>query len=548
MKSKICFCIIFTGILLSPKIHWAQQRSLNDMRSITEKIQLPRFKTDTFNIANYGAKADGITLNTASIQSAMEACSKNGGGVVLIPDGLWLTGPIVFKNNINLHLTRGALLLFSKDFDQYPLIATYFEGLQAVRCQSPISAKKVENIAITGNGIINSNGDAWRYVKKGKLTESAWKKLNLSGGVLNSDKNVWYPSQKSLLGDTEKENDIVSNRKTLSDYEPVKDYLRPNMLSFIECKRILLQGVTFENSPAWGLHPLLCEDLTVQNIQVRNPSYAQNGDGIDIESCKNVLVENSTFATGDDAICIKSGKNEQGRKRGVATENVVIRNCVVYEAHGGFVIGSEMSGGVRDIYVTNCTFIGTDIGLRFKTGRGRGGIVENIFVSDIKMKDIIGEAVKFDMYYGRENRNTTDARFPVNEGTPQFRNFYISNVYCNGSERAMSIRGLPEMSIKNISFDNVIIQAENGIDCTDADSLYFSNMELMIKNNNPVISLGDSKNILLSNVKGGKTAEKFLSISGKSSRNIRVTKNTVPDLKNKIHFSNGAEKKSLLIR
>jgi polygalacturonase len=188
----------------------------------------------------------------------------------------------------------------------------------------------------------------------------------------------------------------------------------------------------------------MCQDVTVRNVTARNPWYAQNGDGIDVESCKNVLIEDCIFDVGDDGICIKSGRDEQGRKRAMPTENLIVNNCIVYAAHGGFVIGSEMSGGARNLCVSNCTFIGTDIGLRFKTTRGRGGVVENIYVKNINMKDIVGEAILFDMYYAAvdpiklsgEKRDAPKTELlPVTDATPQFKNFYIENIVCNGAER-----------------------------------------------------------------------------------------------------------------
>lgn len=357
------------------------------------------FKTDTFSIVKYGAKSDGLTLNTKAINDAINACAKKGGGVVVVPKGLWLSGPIELKSNVNLHLQKNAILQFTKDFDQYPLVAGNWEGLPQMRNQSPISATKQQNIAITGYGIIDGGGDAWRMVKKDKLTESQWKKLIASGGLTSEDKKTWYPSEKTFKGASLKNPGEITTDKTADFYASIKDFLRPNLLVLTSCKKILLEGVTFQNSPAWNLHPLMCEDLTVRNVYVKNPWYAQNGDGIDIELCKNVLIEGSTFDVGDDGICIKSGRDAAGRKRGMPTENVIIRNSTVYHAHGGFVIGSEMSGGAKNIFVSDCSFIGTDIGLRFKTTRGRGGVVEKIFVKNINMKDIVGEAVLFDMYY-----------------------------------------------------------------------------------------------------------------------------------------------------
>ncbi|HEX6849203.1 MAG TPA: glycoside hydrolase family 28 protein, partial [Chitinophagaceae bacterium] len=363
-------------------------------------IKSPVFRKDTVTIKKYGAVADGNTLNTKSINGAIDALSKKGGGVVLIPPGLWLTGPIVLKNNINLHLANGATLLFTPDKNEYPLVEANWEGLPQMRNQSPISATNASNIAITGKGIIDGNGDVWRAVKSDKLTASQWKKKIESGGVLSDDKKTWYPSEAFMKGSKMPANPgMISAEKDKAFYESIKDFLRPNLLLLTNCKLVLLEGVTFQNSPAWCLHPLMCENLTVRNVFVKNPWYAQNGDGIDVESCKNVLIENSVFDVGDDALCMKSGRDAEGRKRGKPTENVIIRGCTVYASHGGFVIGSEMSGGARNIYVSNCTFVGADIGLRFKTTRGRGGMVENIFIKDIYMKDIPAEAILFDMYY-----------------------------------------------------------------------------------------------------------------------------------------------------
>ena len=366
-------------------------------------IQKTSFRKDTVNILKSGAKADGVTLNTKAINDAIDGLSRKGGGVIVVPEGLWLTGPIELKSNINLHLKKNALLQFSSDFNQYKLVEGNWEGLPQMRNQSPISATGATNIAITGFGIIDGAGEAWRMVKKDKLTESQWKKLVASGGVLSDDKKSWYPSEAWLKANKLKNPGQISPEKTPEFYNEIKDFLRPNLLVLAKCNKILLEGVTFQNSPAWCLHPLMSENITIKNINVKNPWYAQNGDGLDLESCKNVLVENSVFDVGDDGICIKSGRDAEGRKRGMPTQNVIVKNCTVYAAHGGFVIGSEMSGGARNIWVDDCTFIGTDIGLRFKTTRGRGGVVENIFINNVTMKNIPGEAILFDMYYAAQD-------------------------------------------------------------------------------------------------------------------------------------------------
>jgi polygalacturonase len=249
-------------------------------------ITSPKFKADTVNIKKLGAIPDGNSLNTKIINGAIDALSKKGGGVVLIPPGLWLTGPVTLKNNINLHIATGATLLFTEDKSQYPLVAANWEGLPQMRNQSPISATDAINIAITGKGIIDGNGDVWRAVKIDKFTASQWKKKVESGGVVSDDKKTWYPSEAFMKASKGPANpgQILPGRDA-AYYEGIKDFLRPNLLLLTNCKNILLEGVTFQNSPAWCLHPLMCDNLTVKNIFVKNPWYAQNGDGIDLESC-----------------------------------------------------------------------------------------------------------------------------------------------------------------------------------------------------------------------------------------------------------------------
>lgn len=490
-----------------------------------------------------------MTLNTKAINEAIDACSKKGGGVVLVPSGFWLTGPIELKTNVNLHLQRNAILQSTDDLSQFRLVEGNWEGLPQMRNQSPISATNATNIAITGFGIIDGNGDAWRMVKKEKLSESNWKKLVASGGVLSDDKKIWYPTEKSLKGSRYKNPGAISPEKTAAFYDSVKDFLRPNLLVLANCKKILLEGVTFQNSPAWNLHPLMSQDITVRNIQVKNPWYAQNGDGIDLESCKNVLVENSTFDVGDDGLCIKSGRDAAGRKRAMPTENVVIRNCIVYAAHGGFVVGSEMSGGARNIWVDNCTFIGTDIGIRFKTTRGRGGVVENIFISNITMKDIIGEAILFDMYYeakdpialaGERREPPKVETKPVTEETPIFRNVYIKNVVCDGAEKAIFVRGLPEMNVQNIFMENLTLQAKHGLDMTEGSGIVIRNAAIYSKDTNPVLNVHNSKNITLDRIRYN-NAELLLNVSGEKSEKIVLLNTDAAGAKKSVELSYGAK-------
>ncbi|MFL9482543.1 glycoside hydrolase family 28 protein [Chitinophagaceae bacterium LWZ2-11] len=519
-------------------------------------VKQTNFRKDTLNIIKYGAVADGVTLNTKSINNAIADCNKKGGGVVLVPAGFWLTGPIVLQSNVNLHITSGGLLQFTKDFDQYPLVEGNWEGVKAARNQSPISAINAVNIGITGSGVIDGNGDAWRMVKKDKLTESQWKKLTTSGGITSDDNRIWYPTKKTLLGSQTKDAGILKDGKTVNDFAAIKDFLRPNLLVFNNCKTVLLEGVTFQNSPAWCLHPLMCQDLTIKNIYAKNPWYAQNGDGIDIESCKNVLLENSTFDVGDDGICIKSGRDEDGRKRGMPTENVTVKKCIVYHAHGGFVIGSEMSGSAKNIYVSDCSFLGTDIGLRFKTTRGRGGIVENIYINNINMKDIAGEAILFDMYYmakdpvplAGEVRDAPKVELlPVTEATPQFRNFYVKDIVCDGAEKAVFIRGLPEMNVKNVVMENMVLQAKKGIQLEESSGISFKNVQLVVSESNPLVNILNSNNISFDKLNYN-SADLLFNLRGDRTGNVKVINTKTDPAKEKVSANAGAKETMIEIK
>lgn len=520
-------------------------------------VQTVSFRSDTINIVNHGAKGDGHFLNTTAINKAIEQSSLQGGGVVLVPSGLWLTGPIILKSNVNLHLKRDAILFFTDDFDQYKLIAANWEGQPAWRNQSPISGTDLTNIAITGSGVIDGNGDAWRMVKKSKLTDSQWKNLVNSGGVVDKSSQIWYPSEKSLAGSKDKKAGVMTAGTSSSDYEHIKDFLRPNLLVLTNCKKVLLEGVTIQNSPAWNLHPLLCEDLTLRRLLVRNPWYGQNGDGVDIESCKNVLIEDCTFDVGDDGICIKSGRDKSGRERGKPTENVLIRNNVVYHAHGGFVIGSEMSGGAKNIWVQDCSFIGTDIGLRFKTKRGRGGTVENIFIENINMIDIPGEAILFDMYYeavdpvpmaGEKREKVKAEKIPVTEETPQFKNFHIKNVFVNGAEKGIFFRGLPEMNIQDITIEKVTIQAKKGIDIIEASNIKLKDITIFSKETTPVVHIENAQNIVFENLKYQDDATLLFDLYGENSKNIHVIKTDVNKAKTISKIASGLSKSVLKIK
>ncbi len=510
-KYLLLFAASALPLLYSCNVQAAQKATSIDPSIYKElPFQMPQVVQPSFpdyevNILDFDAKNDGMTINTKAINDAIKKVNAQGGGTVIIPAGIWISGPIELLSNVNLHTEKNALVVFTEDFNAYPIIKTSFEGIETRRCQSPISARNAENIAITGDGAFEGSGDAWRMVKKDKLTESQWKDLVKSGGVLSADKKIWYPSTKSLKGALACED--FNNPKginTDADWESIRDWLRPVMVSLVKCKKVLLQGVTFKNSPSWCLHPLSCENITIDHVNVFNPWYSQNGDALDMESCKNALIINNIFDAGDDAICLKSGKDEDGRKRGEPCENVIVRNNIVLHGHGGFVVGSEMSGGVKNIFVSDCTFLGTDVGLRFKSARGRGGVVEGIYINNINMLNIPNEPLLFDLFYGgkapdeltEEDKIDKEEKTPlVTEATPVFKNIHISNIYCKNAGRAMFFNGLPEMKIQNVTIKNVVITgAKEGAVVSQADGVTMDNIKIASPKGNSLI-IKNTKNI-----------------------------------------------------
>ncbi|MBQ3253131.1 MAG: hypothetical protein IJA65_01125, partial [Acholeplasmatales bacterium] len=262
------------------------------------------------------------------------------------------------------------------------------------------------------------------------------------------------------------------------------DVYRPVLVSFIKCDKVLIEETTIQNSPAWNIHPLYCTNFTMNKAIIKNKFSAQNGDGIDLESCQNCEIANSVFEVGDDGICIKSGKNKEARKIQIPTKNVWIHDCKVFDAHGGFVVGSEMSRGVSNILVENCLFSGTDIGVRFKSAIGRGGVVEDITIKNIQMNKIIAEAFIFTMGYvlvNIEDANEGSVTYDK-EDIPEFKNIYLDNIKCNGAGIGIKINGLKELPIHNIYFNNIDIKADKGIDLSLCENIDFKNVKITTPN------------------------------------------------------------------
>ena len=459
-------------------------------------VELPEFSDYTVSIEDFGAVKGGIVSNTEAINNAVKDVNEKGGGHVVVPAGIYLTGPITLLSNVDLHLERGSIIVFTHNEEDFPLIKTDYEGGARIRATSPINAKDEENIAITGEGVIDGSGDKWRLVKRMKMTDGQWKALLKRGGIVNGEDNrqVWFPSQSSYDGHMNPELDM-DDPDCLTKAQKYFDYYRPVMVSLVGCKKVLLEGVTFQNSPAWNLHPLFCEHITLKNLYISNPWNAQNGDGLDLESCKYANIIDCNFSVGDDAICMKAGKNAPARKIQIPTEYVNIEGCTVYSGHGGFVVGSEMSRGVRKVRVHNCSFIGTDIGIRFKSTLGRGGVVEDIIMDDIKMTNIPKQAILFTMAYS----GAIDPETAHEDDVPEFKNITLTNINAISCGQAIAADGIKENTVHDITIKDSVISANCGVKVVTAENIKLDNVTIYdVKDNmkkhvlNDVVSDGYS--------------------------------------------------------
>lgn len=394
---------------------------------------LPRIPEYTVSLADFGGVGDGITDNTEAFSKAVSALEKAGGGHLIVPAGIYLTGPISFKDRMDLHLELNAMILLNPDKKA---------SLKGGKVVPGISASKRKDISITGEGIIDGNGRWWRGVKRGKVSDTEWNAFKRMGGTVSAKGDLWYPFN-------------LNNFENIADTHEAQEKMRTHLIRFTDCERILVQGVTIQNSPKFHLVPQRCKDVTIDGLTVRCPWNAQNGDGIDPMQCRNVLIVGNLVDVGDDGICLKGGAGEPALKYGPC-ENILITRNKVFHAHGGFVIGSEFSGGMKDIVVKDNTFSGTDTGLRFKSAPERGGKTENIWISDIYMSDIQGEAVVFETSYADRPVGRDDAVAAQSEAfVPNFQDIHISNVVCRDARIGIKASGTIRM-IHDITLENCI--------------------------------------------------------------------------------------------
>jgi polygalacturonase len=408
-------------------------------RAVAQTTQpaLPQIPDKQFSIADFGAKADGKTKDTDAITKALDAAEQAGGGTVRFPAGTYLTGAIKLRSKVGIHLDKGATILFSTVPADYPVVLTRWEGTECMNYSGLIYGQGVSDISITGEGTIDGQGSAWwPWTKRARPTLVKLREMGETG-------------------------DDPTQRK----FGTPEAALRPTLFEPINCQRILLDGVRFINSPFWTLHPIYCSDITARNLDLHGTG--PNTDGLNPDSCRNVLIENCNFDTGDDCVTLKSGRDKDGRRVGKPTENVHVRNCTFKRGHGTVVIGSEMSGGVRNVLAENLTADGTDAGVRIKTRRGRGGVVENIVYKNMTLKNIAKQAITIDMFYDVGGNPNVDQS--GRDGLPVIRNVLVENLKCDGAATAIVVRGLPDSPIEAVTLRGIQIQgAKEGVTITGA--------------------------------------------------------------------------------
>lgn len=408
--------------------------------AIVAAIKQPVFPDKTFLITDYGAvEGDSTALYHESINNAILACHNAGGGKVVVPQGTFYTGPITLLSHVNLHIEKGATLKFSTNpTDYFPAVLSRWEGIDCYNAHPLIYAYKAENIALTGEGTLDGQGSKtdWWYMKGGRHTVEGMPDQITSGG------------RARLFGAAE--NGIPVEERIMTP----ADALRPPFVSFMNCTSALIEGVYITNSPFWVIHPIFCQDLIVRGVRIN--SHGPNNDGCDPESCKNVLIENCVFDTGDDCIAIKSGRNNDGRKWNIPSENIVVRRCQMKDGHGGVVVGSEISGGYRNLYVEDCEMDSPNLDrvVRIKTNACRGGVIENLFVRNVRVNECNEAVMRINLLY--EPNEDCNAAFP-----PVVRNVYLSNVTSQKSKYGIIIDGFEDKAnvynihVTDCEFNNV---------------------------------------------------------------------------------------------
>ena len=404
-------------------------------------VQIPNHEV---SITECGAVGDGMTLCTDAFAKAISKLTKLGGGRVVVPEGVWLTGPIMLKDNIELRVEKNAIVSFAPDKRLY-----LDKNPDASRVYPCIRASKRKNIAITGQGVIDGGGQLWRPVKRSKMSDVEWKSYLALGGQVTEKGDLWYPWQ------------LKNGYPDIADTAEKQESMRNDLVRLTDCENVLVEGVTIQNSPRFHLHPCYCKNVIIDGVTVRSEWNVQNGDGIDLSDCHQALIVNSTVSVGDDGICMKSGKPSKSHPIS-GCEDVVVANNTVNHAHGGFVFGSETAGGMRRMVVRHNLFSGTDVGLRFKSSLDRGGRSEHVFISDIMMNDISGDAISFQCDYVDKHAGATSGIPTYTEAqrrwAPQFQDIHISRIVCRGCKTGIRAAGIAGLEcVKDITIEDCSI-------------------------------------------------------------------------------------------
>jgi len=467
---------------------------------ILRRIVPPTFPDHDFDVTKFAGAGDGTTVNSTAFSRAIEACAKSGGGRVIVPAGKFLTGPIHLRSGVNLHLTDGAEIIFSDNFENYlPPVLVRVGGIELYNYSPLIYARGCTNIAVTGKGKLNGNAKRWWD----------WRTGETKAGFEMGAKGV--PVEQRVFG--------------MPEFR-----IRPSFLSFVSCTNILLEDFTIGSGPNWTIHPIYCLNTTIRGVKVITDG--PNNDGIDPDSCRDMLIENCTFDTGDDCVVLKSGYNEDGWRVGRPTENVIMRNCFSKRGHGGLVIGSEMSGDVRNVFMENCEFEGTDRAIRIKSRRGRGGIVENVYARNLKVKDMKYEVAILNMDY------SADKNKAANEKPPVFRNMQFENITGDGAPTAILIQGLEDSPVENIRFANLTIKSTKGVVANFAKDLVFDNVQVAAAKG-PAFNLNETAGVAIKNSRSSKVAETFVQLAGQTSRNVTLESCDLSTAKQKFTLGDG---------
>ncbi|HEU0052828.1 MAG TPA: glycoside hydrolase family 28 protein, partial [Longimicrobium sp.] len=422
---------------------------------ILARIRPPRFPDRDFPVTAHGAVGDGTTDATRAIAAAVAACAAAGGGRVVVPAGRFLTGPVHLRGGVNLHLERGATLAFTTDPRAYlPPVLTRWEGVELMGYSPLIYAYGQENVAITGEGTLDGQADdAHWWPWKGQAAHG-WRegmpRQNEARARLFALMERGAPVEERVFAEG--------------------SYLRPQFIQPYRCRDVLIEGVTIVRSPMWEIHPVLCENVTVRGVTIS--THGPNNDGCDPESCRDVLIEGCTFDTGDDCIAIKSGRNADGRRIGVATENVIIRDCVMKDGHGGVTLGSEISGHVRNVFVERCRMDSPNLerAIRFKNNASRGGVLEHVYVRDVTVGEVSDTVLSVDLYYEEGQRGGH---------TPVVRDVELRGVTSRKSRYGVYMRAYPGSEISGIRVvDSRFDGVERGNVAEGVRDLRFENVRI----------------------------------------------------------------------